>query len=173
MPIYEFFCGDCNALLNFFSARVDTSKKPDCPRCGRKRLERRPARFATLRPQSKDSLEDPLSDLDDPSLERLMAGMAGELETLGESDDPRQYARVLRSMGRSAGLEMGPRMEELLSRLEAGSDLDELESEMAGGGGGEGAGDEDDDFDEYFRLKKRLAALSDRTPRVDPELYFL
>ena len=40
MPIYEFYCPDCNTLFNFFSSRINTEKKPDCPKCGRKELDR-------------------------------------------------------------------------------------------------------------------------------------
>ncbi|HEX2163558.1 MAG TPA: zinc ribbon domain-containing protein, partial [Thermoanaerobaculia bacterium] len=48
MPIYELYCADCDTLFNFFSSRVDTTTHPTCPRCGRRTLERRPARFAAL-----------------------------------------------------------------------------------------------------------------------------
>ena len=27
MPIYEFYCPDCNTLFNFFSRTINTSKK--------------------------------------------------------------------------------------------------------------------------------------------------
>ena len=40
MPIYEFFCQDCNTIFNFFAKSADTKKKPACPKCGRKPLER-------------------------------------------------------------------------------------------------------------------------------------
>ena len=171
VPIYEFYCADCNALLNFFSSRIDTETRPDCPKCERKQLERRPARFATLRHGSRKEDSDPFDELDDAALERAMEGMAGELEALGDSEDPRQFARVLRKMGHTTGLEMGPKMEELLGRLESGADLDDLEDEMAAvDGNGDGDGD---DFEDYFRLKKKLAALRNKRPRVDKELYFL
>lgn len=167
VPIYEFYCADCNALLNFFSARIDTDRRPDCPKCGRERLERRPARFATLRYADAEDSGDPFDELDEPSMERAMESMAGELEALGDSEDPKQFARVLRKMGGSAGIEMGPKMEELLGQLESGADLDALEREMAGA---DASGEED--FEDYFRLKKKLAAWRNRPPRLDRDLYF-
>ncbi|MCP4201917.1 MAG: zinc ribbon domain-containing protein [bacterium] len=170
MPIYEFYCADCNALFNFFSARIDTEKRPNCPRCGRLRLERRPASFATLRHGSSEDSDEPLDRLDDSALENAMESMAAELETLGDSEDPKQFARVLRRMGQSTGLEMGPKMEELLGRLESGADLDDLEAEMDSLDTESGEGSE---FDDFFRLKKRIAMLRERRPRVDTELYFL
>ena len=50
MPIYEFYCPDCHTIFNFFSARIETEKRPDCPRCGRSKLERRMSVFSHLNP---------------------------------------------------------------------------------------------------------------------------
>jgi hypothetical protein len=70
-------------------------------------------------------------------------------------------------MGRSAGLEMGPKMDDLLDKLESGTDLEDLEADLGASGG------EDDALEDYFRLKKRLTALREERPHVDQELYFL
>ncbi len=171
MPIYEFYCADCNALYNFFSSRIETEKRPNCPKCSRRQLERRPASFATLRHGDRAEAADPFAELDEADLERAMEGMAGELEALGDSEDPRRFAQVLRKMGQSTGLEMGPKMEDLLGRLESGANLEDLEDEMSAMDG-EGS-PEGDDFDDYFRLKKKLAAMRRKRPRLDKELYFL
>ncbi|MDH3798752.1 MAG: zinc ribbon domain-containing protein, partial [Desulfobacterales bacterium] len=40
MPIYEFYCEDCNTIFNFFSKSVNTTKTPKCPNCKKKRLSR-------------------------------------------------------------------------------------------------------------------------------------
>ena len=169
MPIYEFYCADCNTLYSFFSATIDTEKKPDCPRCGREQLERRPARFAALT-RSVDASggddDDPFGGMDDSRLEATMASLEQELGGLDENNpDPRQLAGALRKIGNATGLEMGPRMEEMLSKLESGADPDALEDEMAG------LDDDDESFDDFFRLKKRVSAIKKR-PRVDEELYF-
>jgi len=166
VPIYEFYCEGCNTLLNFFSAKIDTSTTPDCPRCGHEGLERRPTTFATPRTGGRAEDEDPFDGLDDSGLERAMEGMAAELEALGDSEDPRQFAGVLRRMGRSAGLELGPKMDELLGRLESGAEIEDLESEMAA------SGEDDDALEDYFRLGKKLTELRRKRPHVDPELYF-
>ena len=128
------------------------------------------ARFATLTRSVEAESDDPLDQLGDDALGALMEGMAGELDSLGDSEDPRHYAAVLRKMGQATGLELGPKMEEILGRLEAGAALEDLEGEME-------AMDSDGDTEgenlaDYFRLKKRLAALAQR-PEVDGELYFL
>ncbi|MDX2440275.1 MAG: zinc ribbon domain-containing protein, partial [Desulfobacterales bacterium] len=40
MPIYEFYCRDCNTLFNFFSKTINTIKMPKCPKCKTKTLAR-------------------------------------------------------------------------------------------------------------------------------------
>jgi len=165
MPIYEFYCPDCHTLFNFFSARIDTDTRPDCPRCQRPRIERRPARFAMLK-HTGNAEPDPLGDLDEDRLAGAMESVMKELEQLDDSEDPRQLAQVFRRLGDATGLELGPRMEEMMSRLEAGEDPDELEQEL-----GDDVGD-DEAFEQFFRLRKR-GWSSLRRPRVDETLYFL
>ena len=41
MPIYEFYCQQCNTVYNFFSKTVNTEKTPYCPTCKDIKLERR------------------------------------------------------------------------------------------------------------------------------------
>ncbi len=176
MPIYEFYCPDCNTLFNFFSSTIDTAARPACPRCGRAELERRPARFATLRAGGGKSEEGddeetpaPFAGMDESRMEGAMESLAQEMEGLSdaEAENPRQMARFFRRFGQMSGLEPGPRMEEMLRRLEAGEDPDALEDDM-----GEGLDDEQG-FAEFFRLKKQAQARRARRPKVDETLYFL
>jgi len=164
MPIYEFYCIDCHTLFNFFSAKIDTTARPHCPRCKRPDLERRPARFATLKHQGEQE-PDPLGGLDEERLAGVMESMMGELGNLEENDDPRQMAQLFRRFGEDSGLEFGPRMEEMMSRLEAGEDPDKLEDEM---------GDDfaDDSLEEFFKLRQ-VGWRRGRYPAVDDTLYFL
>jgi putative FmdB family regulatory protein len=165
MPIYEFYCSACHTLFNFFSSKIDTTSRPPCPRCEQPDLEKRPARFATLK-HAGDEAPDPFGDLDEDRLAGVMESMMGEIEGLEENEDPRQLAGLFRRFGEASGLEFGPRMEEMMSRLEAGEDPDRLEEEM---------GDdfsEDEAFEEFFRLR-RSAWKSERRPQVDEKLYFL
>lgn len=168
MPIYEFYCPSCNTLYNFFSSSVDTERRPDCPRCGRKSIERRPARFATLTRSFDDGdkgTDDPFPDLDDARLEAAMSAMERELEGMDDdAPDPGQLARALRSLSNAGGIEIGPRMQEIVARLDAGADLESLEAEMEELG-------EDAPIEEFFRLRKKAAGLS-KKPAVDEELYF-
>ena len=49
MPIYEFYCPDCNHLMNFLSKRIDTTSAPGCPHCPGQRLTRQVSQFALAR----------------------------------------------------------------------------------------------------------------------------
>jgi len=179
MPIYEFYCPDCNTVFSFFSSRVNPEAAPDCPRCARPKLARKPSRFAALRrnagPDKAEAAgDDPLSGLDEGRVEGAMESLAAELDSMGEGieENPRQLARFFRRFGDLAGLEAGPKMEDMIRRLEAGEDPDSLEDDFAEGG--EGGEDDATGFDEFFRLKKQaLAAASSRKPKVDETLYFL
>jgi putative FmdB family regulatory protein len=172
MPIYEFYCADCNTVFSFFSAAVAPEARPACPRCGRPELPRRPSRFATLSAgraaDAEDAESDALAGLDDERLERAMASMASEFEALdgAAEPDPRQLSRLMRRFTELTGLEAGPKLHDLLARLDRGEDPETLEGEM---GGGEG----DDDLAEFFKLKQKLLGRDAARPRVDETLYFL
>jgi putative FmdB family regulatory protein len=168
MPIYEFYCIDCHTIFNFLSSTVNTEARPACPRCGRPELERKPSRFATVRGGGESEPEtdetDPFGHLDDEKMEGAMASLAGEMEGLGddENPDPRQLARFLRRFGETTGLEPGPKLQEMLAKLDAGADPDSLDDENA-------------DLSELFQVKKKEAAARARSrrPAVDETLYFL
>ena len=129
MPVYEFYCNDCHTIFNFLSRRVNTEKRPDCPRCGRPELERQVSLFAVSknRPESEDTVPG-MPDLDEEKLERAMMSMAGEMEGMDEND-PRAMARFMRRLSETTGMNLGP-MEEAIRRLEAGADPERLEEEM-------------------------------------------
>ncbi|MGB9688597.1 FmdB family zinc ribbon protein [Thermogutta sp.] len=138
MPIYEFYCADCHTVYSFFSRKINTEKRPDCPRCGRPQLERRVSRFAIGRGgsdksekgeggQEDDDLLPP--GFDEEKFERAMMELASEAENLDE-EDPRQMARLMRKLSQSTGLEFGGAMEEAIRRLEAGEDPESIEEDL-------------------------------------------
>jgi putative FmdB family regulatory protein len=128
MPIYEFYCPDCNTIFNFFSGKINTRKKPLCPRCKKVRLTRRMSAFATT---GRAAAEDTLADLpfDERKMEKAMGMLASQAETLDEND-PRQAADLVRKLTDMTGMELGPGMQEALSRMESGEDPDKIEAEM-------------------------------------------
>ena len=127
MPIYEFFCRDCNTLFNFFSRSVNTTKRPRCPKCSRP-LDRQMSAFAfTGRAGEKGDTDD--LPLDESKMQRAMQMLAGEADKIGD-DDPRQAADLLRKLSDATGLELGVGMQEALHRMESGEDPERIEAEM-------------------------------------------
>lgn len=167
MPIYEFYCADCHRIYRFLSRRVDTAKRPSCPRCGSAKLERRVSTFAVSRGRERPEEPDLLDNVDEAALERAMMEMAGEAENIDE-DDPRQAAQLMRRMFQATGLPMGDAMQEMLGRMEAGEDPEALEEEY---------GDllDEDPFlgaEEGATGGRRIERLRRRLPpNVDPELH--
>jgi putative FmdB family regulatory protein len=185
MPIYEFYCPDCNTVFSFFSSAVRTDAAPSCPSCGRAALGRRPSRFAALSTaKSKSSGDDPdgdaeldggdtLAGVDERRLEGALEALAGEMDSLSDDaeDDPRQMARFFRRFGELAGLEAGPKMEDMIRRLEAGEDPESFEDEFGGSGDPDDSEQDGGGLEDFFLAKKKLLAAR-RKPKVDDTLYF-
>ena len=128
MPIYEFYCEDCNTIFNFFSKTINTSKKPKCPKCKTRKLSRQMSAFSFTGKAKEDSDMDDLP-FDENKMEKAMQMLAGEAENINE-DDPRQAANLMRKLTDMTGLELGAGMQEALKRMEAGEDPDAIEAEM-------------------------------------------
>ncbi len=171
MPIYEFYCADCHTIFNFLSRTADTSKRPRCPRCGRPKLTRQVSRFAISknRPEPGAGDEDLPPGFDEAKLERAMEELSREAESMGDEENPRQMARMMRRLFESTGMELDGRMEEAMRRMEAGDDPDALEEEY-----GDLFGDEADP-PLAAKSASRLRGLAQRLrpPGVDDGLYDL
>ena len=170
MPIHEFYCPDCHRIYNFLARRPNVTRRPNCPRCSRPKLERKISRFAiskglTASSAGPDSMDLP-PGLDEARMERVLAEMAGEAENVNE-DDPRQMARMMRKLYDGAGLPLGAGMEETMRRMEAGEDPDAIDAEI---------GDLLDNDDMLFGPgKSGLKGITRRLrpPEVDEKLYDL
>lgn len=173
MPIYEFYCADCHRVYNFLSRRIDTGKRPACPKCGRLELARRVSRFAISKgrqPAPADAAGGPA--FDDARLERAMEALAADAQGMNEND-PRHSARLMRKLFGATGVPVAGRMEEALKRLEAGENPEKIEEEMGDVFEGDpfaealgGAADDSGGAKTLKGLARRLTA-----PSVDPELY--
>lgn len=167
MPIYEFYCDRCHRIFNFFSSTINTEKRPACPRCGKKKLDRQVSKFAALkkgRSVSDDSEAD-MPDIDEAKLERAMATLASEADRIDENN-PKQAATLMRKLTDMTGISLGDGMEEALNRLEAGEDPDQIEAEM---------GDLLSDDAELLKggRKAGRGTAARPAPTHDDELYFL
>jgi len=128
MPIYEFYCEKCNTIFNFYSASVNTSTQPLCPRCKKENLRRFLSSFSVVRQHSEEGGEDALP-FDERAMEKAFGALAREAEGIDE-DDPRQAAHVMRKLSEMTGLPLGKGMKEALERMESGEDPEKIEEEM-------------------------------------------
>ncbi len=174
MPIYEFYCAPCHAVFSFLSKRVETAKRPACPRCGRRDLERKTSRFAVSKGRSEPAAgEDGVDDLDDARMDQAMDVLAKDAEGVNEND-PRQVAGLMRKFYGTTGMKLGGTMEEAIRRMEAGEDPDAIEGELGEaleredpfGGEGEAAGGESAGSGRLKAIGRRM-----RPPAVDRTLY--
>ena len=138
MPIYEFYCEDCHTIFNFFSRKVDTASRPQCPKCRKQKLQRQVSVFATARRGSGKGGEGEgggegggMDDLpiDEAKMESAVETLASEAEGINE-DDPRQAAQLMRKFSNITGLEFGKGMQQALDRMEAGEDPEKVEADM-------------------------------------------
>lgn len=128
MPIYEFFCKECNTIFNFFSRRINTTRVPDCPKCGGP-LKKQLSSFATVGRAKEPGDDDLPPGFDEARLESALGDLAREAENMG-TEDPRSMARLLRRFTEKTGMVLNDNMEKAISRLEAGEDPDQIEKEM-------------------------------------------
>jgi putative FmdB family regulatory protein len=136
MPIYEFACPKCRKIFSFLSKRLAPKRPPACPKCGGRKMSKRPSRFAAVRGLKEPAAggapdaAGPTPDFDDPRVERAMMEMAREAEHMDENN-PRDMARMMRKM--KDMLPPGSMPKELdtaIKRLEAGEDPEKIEEDM-------------------------------------------
>ncbi|MFC1815236.1 zinc ribbon domain-containing protein [Thermodesulfobacteriota bacterium] len=161
MPIYEFYCPDCNTIFNFFSRTVNTTKRPRCPKCKKRKLTKQISLFAFTGKAKEDS---DLGDLplDEAKMEKAMQALAGDAEKINE-DDPRQAANLMRKLSDMTGLQLGPGMDEALSRMEKGENPEQVEAEM---------GDRLEQEDPFLLPGKRGAGLKIKRPPIKDETLY-
>lgn len=164
MPIYEFYCPDCNTLFNFFSRTINTSKKPKCPQCQTRTLERQMSAFA-FTGQAQEAGDGDELPFDEGKMEQAMQMLASEADQINE-DDPRQAANLMRKLTDMTGMELGEGMHEALRRMERGEDPEAVEAEM---------GDllEEEDPFVLSGKKGKAGQAATQAPRRDETLYDL
>lgn len=142
MPIYEFLCRDCNRVFSFLARTAGAAgRKPKCPKCDGRKMNKLFSRFATARKSRKQAGPsgaeggehggpDSLSPGEEARMERTMMELARDMESMDE-DDPRQLAAAMRRVSDVTGEDLGPEMDEMMRRLEAGEDPEKVEEDMA------------------------------------------
>ncbi len=164
MPIYEFYCKECNTIFNFFSKIVNTAKKPMCPKCKTNRLTKQISLFAFTGKAKEDGGIDDLP-FDESKMEQAMHMLASEADKMNE-DDPKQAANLMRKLSDMTGLELGEGMDEALRRMEKGEDPEQIEAEL---------GDILEEEDPFSLLAKKAKSIKTKhkEPLRDETLYDL
>jgi putative FmdB family regulatory protein len=136
MPLYDYFCQDCQSRFDVFMSYADYGKKPvTCPHCKSRNVRRRIPRVRVAKSESArtDALAD---DFSDPS---ALAGL---------ENDPQAMGRMMRKMGREMGEDLPPEFNEVVDRLEKGQSPEDIEKDMPDLGnamGEDGGGGLDDE----------------------------
>ncbi|HQF38979.1 MAG TPA: FmdB family transcriptional regulator [Opitutaceae bacterium] len=155
MPIYEYYCPDNNRIYQFFAKTLAQGQTtPKCPDNPAFRMERMMSTFAisgkAAEPKEAASGgEDGGTGgeeggaADDPRLEAAFSEMEREMDGVDEND-PRAMGRMMRKMSELTGEKLDEQMEEVVRKLEEGTDPDTLEEQMGdafpeGGEGGDDA----------------------------------
>ncbi|MFW6245423.1 MAG: FmdB family zinc ribbon protein, partial [Fibrobacterota bacterium] len=91
MPMYEFYCKDCNTIFTFFSRSITTEKVPNCPKSSSHTLQKMVSRFAVtgIAKEKNESEEDgafPDLPIDESRMEKAMEALAGEAESIDDND---------------------------------------------------------------------------------------
>lgn len=162
MPLYEFYCPDCHRIFNFFSRTVNTTKRPMCPHCKKRRLQRQVSQFALTKPASAETEGDDMEF--NPHVEEALDSVMQEAEGIDEND-PRQAAQLMRTFADKAGMKFKGSIEEAIARMEAGEDPERIEQEM---------GELVDEEEMPFEMAGSSTAKKRITPPVkDDKLYDL
>ncbi len=111
MPIYEYYCPECNGRYSHLARRIGVPAPP-CPRCGNVDVERLMSAAAVLHDQA----------VHDETLREQRAGL--------DEDDPKAIAQFLEQSGRLKDVEGvygGEAYRELLARRRVGASDEDVE----------------------------------------------
>lgn len=177
MPIYEFFCPSKGKIYSFFARSLSFADKiPLCPDGKHLKMEKMFSGFSISGNNREEPIFDnasgkddnPFSNLDDSQTQKVMHELEGAVSTMDdENPDPKQMGALMRRMCDLTGEKMDEGMEEVVRKLEEGTDPQELEERMGDFDGQEGEGFDAENTDPVAAVRRKLAIK----PVRDPILY--
>jgi hypothetical protein len=144
MPIYEFFSPNTNKIYSFYSRTMSIGNHvPVCPDGKNYKMKKIISGFSitggnggeeNLQDDMEGSNEaDPFSKLSEAQTANVMKEMEKAVGGMDdENPDPRQMGSLMRKMCEMTGEKMDDAMEEVVRKLEEGTNPEELEAKMEG-----------------------------------------
>lgn len=151
MPIYEYYCPDNHTIYQFYAKTLAQGRTvPKCPHNPAYRMQKMVSAFAVTSGGKKSDEPPPSTPPgapgadagEDARMEAAMGAMEREFANVDEND-PRAMARMMRRMSELTGEKIDGEMEEVVRKLEEGTDPEALEEQL-GGDSPETMGDPDD-----------------------------
>jgi hypothetical protein len=174
MPIYEYYCAGNNTIYQFFAKTLAQGGTiPRCPDNPAYPLVKMLSPFAVAKKSPGGEAEGPAAApgdaAEDSRMEAAMSAMESEFSQVDEND-PRAMGRMMRRMAEMTGEKIDGDMEEVVRKLEEGTDPDALEEQF--GAGEAGADEEGAATPAAAREEARHRFRARRLPpNRDPKLY--
>lgn len=181
MPIYEYYCPENHTIYQFYAKTLAQGKTvPRCPDNPKFRMQKAVSAFAAITGGKRDDAATPdipaggSAEDHDPRMDAAMEAMESEMTHLDEND-PKAMGRMMRRMSELTGEKIDGEMEEVVRKLEEGTDPDALESMLGDDASPDSPYDDqppsaqpggEDTKEKRHRFRARTA-----TPRRDPKLY--
>lgn len=147
MPIYEYYCPENHTVYQFYAKTLAQGNTvPRCPDNPKYRMRKLVSAFAITKGVASDVPPPVPADGaaptpgEDARMEAAMGAMEREFAQVDEND-PRAMARMMRRMSELTGERIDGEMEEVVRKLEEGTDPEALEDQL--GDDGENPGGED------------------------------
>jgi hypothetical protein len=143
MPIYEFFSPEKGKIYSFFARSSDYADKiPLCPDGKQFKMKKLLSGFSITGQKSETEAEpsadnfaesdDPFANMNEAQSAKMMRELEGAIGGMDdENPDPKQMGALMRKMCAMTGEKMDEGMEEVVRRLEEGTDPNELEERMS------------------------------------------
>jgi len=147
MPIYEYYCPDNHRIYQFYAKTLaqgqTVPKCPDNPAFGMRKMI---SAFSVVSggkeadgaaPSAEAPPGGAQAEEGDPRMNAAMEAMEREFSNVDEND-PRAMGRMLWRMTELTGEKIDGEMEEVVRKLEEGTDPEALEEQLGGAAGPEG-----------------------------------
>ena len=120
MPIYEYYCKECNVIFDFMSTKVAPDIAPDCPRCGHVKLTKYLSTFS-----SPSTGETASSEVDEKRVENAFNALLQGAQRGPE--DGSHMSALMRTFAKDCGLEYTDALEKNLEKVSVGGKVQECD----------------------------------------------